>query len=200
MHPMLTAWGGSVYTTAKKTGGRALVLVVMVATMALAGTVLFAAQAWAGSFYDSPPKAVLMKYKTVIQARQAVYAHWFYYDEEDGWVEYYYDSAAYFNGTYPKAAVVGAGRRLHVRLRKPERPSSLRIVASRTKYGQARRLQRTLRPVEQDGKTVGWEAFFRVKQPDRHYYIDVYPVWDEVPGTRTSYGDDTAYWLHVRTR
>jgi hypothetical protein len=54
--------------------------------------------------------------------------------------------------------------------------------------------------VEQDGKTVGWEAFFRVNQPDRHYYIDVYPVWEEVPGTHISYGDDTAYWLHVRTR
>ena len=87
-----------------------------------------------------------------------------------------------------------------MRLRKPERPSSLRIVASKTKFGQARRLQRTLRPVERDGKTVGWEAFFRVNQPDRHYYIDVRATWDEVPGTRISYGDDTAYWLHVRTR
>jgi hypothetical protein len=36
-----------------------------------------------------------------------VYAHWFYYDEEDGWVEYYYDSGDYFNGIYPEAAVVG---------------------------------------------------------------------------------------------
>ena len=112
----------------------------------------------------------------------------------------YSDSPDIFDGTYPKAAVVGAGRRLHVRLRKPERPSSLSIYASRTKFGQARRLERTLRPVEQDGKTVGWEAYFRVDQPDRHYYIDVYPVWERVPGTHISYGDDTAYWLHVRTR
>ena len=56
---MLTVWGGSVYTTAKKTGGRALVLVVMVAAMALAVTVLFAAEAWAGSFYDAPPRRSL---------------------------------------------------------------------------------------------------------------------------------------------
>jgi len=66
-----------VYTTAKKTGIRALALVVMVAAMALAGTVGFAAQARAGSFADSPPKAVLMKYKTVIQAREVVAAHWY---------------------------------------------------------------------------------------------------------------------------
>jgi hypothetical protein len=45
-----------VYTTAKKTGGRALALAVMVAAMALAGTVLFAARAWAGSFADAPPR------------------------------------------------------------------------------------------------------------------------------------------------
>jgi hypothetical protein len=141
-----------------------------------------------------------MKYKTVIQARQAVYAHWFYYDEEDGWVEYYYGSGDYFNGIYPEAAVVGAGRRLHVRLRKPERPSSLKIYASRTKDGPERRLQRTLRPVEQDGKTVGWEAFFRVGRPDSHYYIDVHSMWEEVPGTHISYGDEATYWLHVRTR
>ena len=188
------------YTAAKKTGGRALVLVVMFASMVLAVTMVFAAEAGAGSFDDSPPKAVLIKYKTVIQVRPNVYAHWFYYDEEGGWVEYFSDSAAFFNGNYPKAAVVGAGRRLHVRLRKPERPSSLKIHASRTKDGPERRLQRTLRPVEQDGKTVGWEAYFRVDQPDRHYYLDVYPVWNEVPGTHISYGDDTAYWLHVRTR
>jgi hypothetical protein len=56
MHPMLTVWRGSVYTTAKKTGGRALVLVVMVAAMALACTMVFAAEAWAGSFYDGPPR------------------------------------------------------------------------------------------------------------------------------------------------
>jgi hypothetical protein len=45
-----------VYTTAKKTGGSALVLVVMVATMVLAGTVVFAAQAKAGSFGSDPPR------------------------------------------------------------------------------------------------------------------------------------------------
>jgi hypothetical protein len=177
-----------------------LALVVMVAAMALAGTVLFAAQARAGSFYDSPPNAVLMKYKPVIQARGVVAAHWFYYDEEYGWVDEYGDSPDLFDGTYPEAAVVGAGRRLHVRLRKPERPSSLKIYASRTKYGPERRLQRTLRPVEKDGKTVGWEAFFRVNQPDRHYYLDVRSTWDEVPGTHISYGDEALYWLHVRTR
>jgi hypothetical protein len=77
--------------------------------------------------------------------------------------------------------VVGAGRRLHVRLRKPERPSSLKIYASKTKFGPERRLQRTLRPVEQDGKTVGWEAFFRVGRPDSHYYLDVRSTWDEEP-------------------
>jgi hypothetical protein len=69
MHPMLTAWGGGVYTSAKKTGGRALVLVVMAAAMALATLAVFAAEARAGSFGSEPPRAVLMNYKTVIQAQ-----------------------------------------------------------------------------------------------------------------------------------
>jgi hypothetical protein len=54
--------------------------------------------------------------------------------------------------------------------------------------------------VERDGETVAWDVYFRVKRPDRHYYLVVYPVWEQVPGTHISYGDDTAYPLHVRTR
>ena len=43
------------YMTAKRAGGRALALVVMVASMALAGTMVFAAEATAGSFDPEPP-------------------------------------------------------------------------------------------------------------------------------------------------
>ena len=121
MPSMLTAWGSGVYTSAKKTGDRALVLVVMAAAMALAGTVLFAAQAWAGSFDDSPPEAVLMKYKTVIQAQGNDRGTWYYY-QGSGWNFTIYDIFGDYH--FPDPQTVGAGRRLHIRFDKPQRPSA----------------------------------------------------------------------------
>jgi hypothetical protein len=203
MHPMLTAWGGGVYTTTKKSGGRALVLAAMVATMALAGTVLFAAQAWAGSFYDSPPEAVLMKYKTVLQAQGNDRGTWYYY-EGSGWSFTIYD--IYGDYAFPDPQTVGAGRRLHIRFDKPERPSAVAINAyprvGKHGYpsGQRRQLQRTLRPVKKVGETVGWDVFFRVNRPERHYYMNVDAAWERVPGKRISYGEYIEYGLHVRTR
>jgi hypothetical protein len=64
--------------------------------------------------------------------------------------------------------------------------------------GQARRLDTTLRRVERDGKTVAWNVFFRVDQPDRHYYLDTFGMWKEVPGTHISYGD-VSWTFHVKT-
>jgi hypothetical protein len=87
MHSMLTAWGGSVYTSAKKTGGRALVLFVMAAAMALATLAVFASFAEArvtaeasGSFGHGPPKAVLMKGQAVLQTGHRGSYCWSWYD------------------------------------------------------------------------------------------------------------------------
>jgi hypothetical protein len=203
MHPMLTAWGGGVYTTAKKTGGKALMLVAMVAAMALAGTVLFAAQAWAGSFDPEPPKAVLMKYKTILQARTNDGGTWYYY-QGTGWNFTIYDNFGQYS--FPEPDTVGAGRRLHVRLRKPQRPSAVVINAyprvgknENRPSGQRRQLKRILRPIKKDGETVGWDVFFRVNQPERHYYMVVRSAWERVPDKRISYGEYIEYGLHVRT-
>ena len=65
---------------------------------------------------------------------------------------------------------------------------------------QRRQLKRTIRPVKQDGETVGWDVFFRVNRPGRHYYMNVESAWERVPGTRISYGEYIEYGLHVRTR
>jgi len=210
MPSMLTAWGGGVYTTAKKTGGRALVLVAMAAAMALATLAVFASFAEAratagptGSFGHRPPKAVLMKYESVLQVGGDGCAHWFFY--QDG--EWHYLIPFDYLGCYspPKSDEVGAGRRLHVRLAKPERPS-VRILAfpklnERTgkPSGQRRVLKDTLRPVKRDGETVGWEAFFRVNEPERHYYLKVSALWERVPGEHVSYGH-AIYDFHLETR
>ena len=59
-------------------------------------------------------------------------------------------------------------------------------VGSKTPAGQRQKLKAVLRPVKQGGKTVGWDAFFRVNEPGRHYYLVVTAEWERVPGTHTS--------------
>ena len=178
--------------------GRSLV-VALAAALAVATLAIFAAEARAaGSFAQSPPKAILMKDSDVLQTQWFYWAHWYYFDEEDGWVETYQD---FVDVTYPRADVVGAGRRLHVRFYKPERPSAVEIRASARRHSdQWSQLKRSFGRVERDGKTVAWDVFFRVNEPERDYYIQVYPVWDQMPGTKISYGDEMFYKLYVRTR
>jgi hypothetical protein len=187
---------------AEKKVGRALFSAAAVAVaIALASLDLFDAQARAGSFAKGPPQAVLMKGSYVIQVRRVEAAHWYFY-ERGRWVETHIDS---FDFAYPKADAVKAGRMLTVRLGKPQRPSTVRITAyprldaNGDHAGHAQELKPTLARVERGGKTIAWDVFFRVNRPGRHYYLDVYPVWDRVPGTRISYGDEILYLLHVRT-
>ncbi|MBA2712794.1 MAG: hypothetical protein H0U55_04465 [Rubrobacteraceae bacterium] len=178
---------------------------VMAAALALAIFVVFATEARAGSSDSQPPEAVLMKYKTVLQAQGNAAGSWHYYEE--GWNYIIYDNFGEYD--FPEPDTVGAGRRLHVRFDKPERPSAVTINAwPRVKdgydfeipAGQRRQLERTLMPVKQGGETVGWDVFFRVNQPERHYYLVVRSGWERVPGTHISYGKNISYGLHVRTR
>jgi len=187
---------------AEKKVGRALVSAAALAVaIALATLALFAAQARAGSFAKGPPQAVLMKGSYVIQVRSAEAAHWYFY-ERGRWVETHIDG---FDFAYPKADAVKAGRMLTVRLGKPQRPSTVRITAyprldaNGDHAGHTQHLKSSLARVERGGKTIAWDVFFRVNRPDRHYYLDLSPAWERVPGTHDSYGDQILYLLHVRT-
>ena len=89
---------------------------------------------------------------------------------------------------------------------KPERPEKFRITAYRGfdkkdkwPVGKGRRLNTVFEPVKRDGETVAWDVYFRVNQPDRHYYLDTFAVWGQVPNTHVSAGDAT-YTFHVKTR
>jgi hypothetical protein len=178
----------------------ALALALAVAT-ALATLAIFAAEARAGSFGSKPPKAVLMKGSHVLQVRSFSGGTWSYY--QNGWICCFVaDNFGHY--AFPKADVVGAGTRLHVRLAKPERPSVGIVARPKSNeqdvpYGQRQQLEHTFRRVERDGEKVAWDVFFRVNEPDRHYYLVVYAEWEKVPGTHTSYGDAN-YGLHVKTR
>jgi hypothetical protein len=170
-----------------------------------------AAQARAGSFEAHPPKAVLMKGATVLQRGMLGTNCWGYWAGAGrGWRGRCIDAASYY---FPTADVVAPGARLHVRLAKPERLSRLifnaypgvryadpnRPASGKLFEGQSQPLKHTFERVKRDGKTVAWNVFFRVNEPDRDYYLDFYAVWKEVPGTHISSGD-ADYTFHVKTR
>jgi|tagenome__1003787_1003787.scaffolds.fasta_scaffold20981624_3 hypothetical protein len=187
------------HTTAKKTGGRALVLVVMVATMALAGTAIVAAEAQAGSYSDGFPEQVLMKGKTVPQDGYLYYGNWNWYEAGE-WNTVNADGL----GDYPRADTVRAPSKLHIKIDKPERPATFRIRAYEkvdrwsNLIGTGKLLHTTFKRVERDGKTVGWNVFFRINRPDRHYYLQTYGRWARVPDTHISYGDLSLHY-HLKT-
>jgi hypothetical protein len=184
-----------------------LLALVAVALAAVLGVVsLPLAQAASSSYDDDPPNEVLMKGATVLQKGRMGSHCWSYYD--DGSPEAY--CADYLYNFPRRAVLLRAGSTLHIRIDKPQRPDRVELVAypgldrknpapSAAPIGKGRRLDTTLRGVQRDGKTVAWDVFFRVSQPERHYYLDTWVVWERVPGTRISYGD-LAWTFHVKTR
>ncbi len=183
----------------RKKRGRLWLSVVLVLGLVLASISVVAAQAHAGSFSDEFPKQVLMKGGTQLQDGYLNYGDWHWY--EDGqWNGIYADY-----GPWPHAVVVRAGSKLHIRINKPERPAIYRIRAYKQDaenpgwpVGKGRVLNTTFKRVERDGKTVGWNVFFRVNQPDRHYYLESYGRWARVPGTHISYGIESLHY-HLKT-
>jgi hypothetical protein len=187
------------YATTKRTGRRALVLVMTATTMALASIAIVAAQAHAGSFSDEFPKTVLMKGATVLQHGRFYYGSWHWYEAGE-WNRVDADGL----GGFPRADAVRAGSRLHIKINKPERPANFSIRAYRkvdqfsNPIGTGRLLNTTFRRVERDGKTVGWDVFFRVNGPNRHYYLETGGRWERVPSTHISYGNSHENF-HIKT-
>lgn len=101
---------------------------------------------------------------------------------------------------FPESAPdVKAGRRLHVRIREPEKPDVLNLVTYRGAdkkgfpVGKMRRIKTNLRPVAEGGRTVAWDAVFRVRHPGRQYYLDLFGVWGEGTASRR----DASWAFHV---
>ena len=155
-----------------------------------------AVEAQAGSFDHHPPNPVLIKSSQVLQEGGPTYEEWWFY-KDGSWTGSIAESFSPTN--FPRAEVVRAGK-LHIRLNKPQRPERFEIYAyPNSKKLTRTKLTRTLGRVERDGKTVGWDVYFRVKEPDRHYYLGTSGSWERVPGTHISYGEGS-WSFHVKTR
>ena len=177
-------------TPTKKTK-RSLRHFVLVLAIAPGAVMVVATQAQAIRYFDP----VLMKGKTVLQHGVLAYSTWHIY-EDGSWNTYFADGPGMdmSQEEYPRAAVVGAGRKLHIRLNKAQRPERFTIKDHET----GRHLKTTLRRVQRDGKTVAWDVYFRVNRPNHDYYLDTRGVWKRVPDTHISYGFKV-YLFHVKT-
>lgn len=171
-------------------------LLVMVATVMAALVVeAVGVQTSAYAHDHQPPKTVLMKgAKTLQTGRLGSYCWTNSSGSECG------DVAALF---YPAADKVRAGSRLHVRILKAQKPEEFSVTAYHRvdewgwPVGGTRQLEASLRRVVEDGRTVAWDAFFRVDRPNTLYYLSTFGIWKDADGG----GNQDASWtFRVQTR
>ena len=183
------------------TGGWRLTA-ALVAAMALGLLgVLLLAQAPAQAHDHQMPDTVLKKGAKELQAGTRIFeSSW---DRRLGDNECENESVIY-RTRFPEADTVAAGSKLRVRVSKVQRPDSFGIAAYRAvdeegePSGEARLLKRSLERVVVDGKTVGWDAVFSVKNPGRDYYLISEGRWQDREGCGS---DQFAFWsFHVKTR
>ena len=130
---------------------------------------------------DPVPKAVLMKGNKVLQTGRLGTHCW------DGCAEWL---------SFPKPATtprVVRGSTLHIRIKYAPRPALVQVFQGKTLDPPPWWVKRSfsLKPVVAEGRTVAWDAFFRVKRPDRHYYLDFGAYWR---------GRDAWWGFHLKTR
>lgn len=104
--------------------------------------------------------------------------------------------------SFPEARAVAAGTPLRIRVHDARRPNPFEIVSYRRldadgmPAGRGREIRRSLEPVVRDGRTVAWDARFRLNQPGRQHYLIADGHWKGCDGIY-----DFALWsFHLRTR
>lgn len=132
---------------------------------------------------DGPPVTALRKGELTLQkGRQGSYC----------WT----DGCADYVPSYPTADQVRAGSKLYVRIFKAQRPERFGISAYRKlgefdhPVGKSRKVAYSFRPVVRGGEIVAWDTVFRVEEPNRHYYLGAFGIWEE---------GDSSWTYHVQT-
>jgi len=156
---------------------------MLVAVVGLVGVFLVGVQGQAQALAPRPPDATLKQDNRALQDGHLISCCWI-------------DRCVDGVSRYPSAVLVEPGTRLYIRLSENRRPKQFSLSTSQTPDGRSRRIDTTLRRVVRDGKTVAWDAYFRLERPDRHYYLDAFGVWRDDGGRER--GD--AYWqFHAKT-
>ncbi len=177
-------------------------VVVMACALVLSMGVLVAGQAPAYSHDHRPPDTVLKKGDLRLQKGRLGTYCWTTPPASDG--TFGVECIDVNEILYPRTDFVEAGSRLHIRGWKSQRPQEFSIRTYRKvnglgySVGETQRLEVSLRRVVRDDATVAWDAFFRVSEPDRHYYLSIFGIWeDEII---SGLNQDASYYFHVKTR
>jgi hypothetical protein len=153
------------------------------ALVLLSGVFVAGVQGQAKALASHPPDAILKQGNKILQDGRLISYCWM-------------DGCADGVSNYPSAVLVEPGNRLHIRLSENRRPVQFSLGSRRSPDGQWRRIDTTLRRVERDGKTVAWDAYFRLEHPDRHYFMDAFGVWKDDGGTERG---DASWQFHLKT-
>ena len=187
-------------TASESASGRlwtGMLLAVLVALVAIPSI-----QASAGAHDHQIPQTFLKKGAKDLQAGTRV--------TESNWVRPTNDGLcanknAVYRWRFPETSRVAAGSKLKVRIFKSQRPDYFEITAypavdeEGTPSGEGRLLNRDLERVVREGKTVAWDASFKVNRPDRDYYLVGEGHWKDQEGCGGV--DQYASWsFHVKTR
>ena len=159
-----------------------------------------AGQAPASAHDHLIPKTVLMKGAKELQTgRLVVDSSW---TRPAGGGEFVTQSAVY-SWRFPEVDRVAVDTKLRVRVLKSQKPDTFSITAypkiddKGAPSGQERLLQRSLKPVVQDGRTVAWDVIFYLNRPMKDYYLVGEGHWRDVEGSGE---DQWAHWgFHVKT-
>lgn len=177
---------------------RMAILVAAVAAL----VAIMGASVPAGAHDHRIPQTILKKGARELQPGTRVEESNWVYPAGDGLCA---NENAVYRWRFPYTNRVLAGSELKVRIFKSQRPDSFEIAAypeldkDGFPSGEGRLLNRDLERVVRDGKTVAWDAIFKVRRPDRDYYLVGEGHWKD----REDCGDADQYasWsFHVRTR
>jgi hypothetical protein len=155
---------------------------VLAAVVGLVGIFLVGVQGQAKALEPHPPDATLKQNLRTLQGGHLV---------SYCWIGGCTDGLS----RYPSDALVEPDTQLYIRLSENRRPKHFSLSTSQTPDGRFRRIDTTLKRVVRDGKTVAWDAYFRLERPEHQYYMGASGVWKGAGGRR---GD--AYWqFHAKT-
>ena len=148
------------------------------------------------------PQTTLKKGTKELQAGIRVVESNWVYPTGDGLCA---DENATYEWRFPQTDRVAAGSDLRVRIFKAQRPDSFRVVTYRAldskgvPSGEGRPLERILKRVTRDGKTVAWDVVFPVNRANTNYYLVADGHWQDREGCGGA--DQYAFWsFHAKTR
>ncbi len=178
-----------------------IIKVVTLCALALGMGLLAIDQAPAAYAHDHRvPKTVLMRGQQQLQTGYRVNEYSWTYPAGDGTCA---NEQALLESRFPDAKRVRAGSRLRVRILKVQRPDSSKVAAYRAvdgngvPTGKGQLPRKSLKPVVQDGRRIGWDAVFYVNRPGRDYYLVTEGHWKDRQGCGA---DQFAQWsFHVKT-